>query len=148
MPLKSLSIRAVAGASRQPDCLPGQIVVMPTIPKILAKALAHDKPVISVYRHVAAIEEFVDIGAKEQAVANFMSAASAIRADVSGIEDRQRTLACDCAAPIVAVSDSKPKRPLTKAWSHESWIAVLCDFGERSRRGDRRRSQSISNGVP
>lgn len=148
MPLKGLSIGTVVSAGREPDGLSSQIVIVPTILKILPKALAHDKPVVSIYRHVAAIEEFVDIGAKEQAVANFMLAAGAVRADVRSIEDRQRALARDCAAPPVAVSDSNPERALTKAWSHEPWIAVSRDFGKRSRRSDRRGSQSISNGVP
>lgn len=48
-PLKGLSVGAVVRARRQPDGLSSQIVLVPTILKILPKALAHDKPVISVY---------------------------------------------------------------------------------------------------
>ena len=63
-------------------------------------------------RDVAAVEEFVEVGAEEEAVVDRVRFDVGEVADVGGLEDRQGALAGDGAAALVGVEDGNAEAVL------------------------------------
>ena len=88
-----------------------QLVVIPPVLELLANAFADFEVVVGRDGHVAAVEEFVDVGAEEDAVVDRVLLDVGVVADVGGFEDGERPLAGNRAAALVRVEDrTSPSR--------------------------------------
>ena len=75
-------------------------------------------------RHIASIEQAVDISPKQQTVSGFVLAAVTIGADMRGFERRQRPFLCNRAAAAVGVGHEHAESPLPEARSDQLWLSV------------------------
>ena len=63
------------------------LVVMAAVGELFLEALADEEAVIGVDREVTGIEEGVEVGPEEEAVADFMGTALRIGSDMGGFQD-------------------------------------------------------------
>ena len=77
-----------------------QRVVVPAVVELLLDAPADLEPQIGRHRHIAGVEQAVDVAPKQKAVSRLVLAAIAIGTDMRSLESRQRPLLRDRAAPM------------------------------------------------
>jgi len=99
------------------------VVVSPVL-ELLPYSPADLDPVFRGYRHIALIEQRVQVAAKQQPVIHAVLATFGIGADVSGLQHRQRTLASDRASAIVDIGHKEPERSLPQTGPDQYRLAI------------------------
>src|SRR5438094_6693009 len=94
----------------QPDLPAAEGIIGAPVLELLADPSADLQPVLRRNSDVTAIEERVQVGAKQQAVRDLVRAAVGIRTDVCRLEDGQRPLAGDGASALIRLRHSDSER--------------------------------------
>lgn len=88
---------------------------------ILAKCVGDLEAVLGRDRHVAQVEQAVDVASEQQPVGDVVRAAVGVRHDVRRLEHRQRVLARDRARAVVCVEHRHPEDALrSRGFTHRS----------------------------
>ena len=89
------------------------------------------KSQIGRYRHIAGVEQAVNVPPQEKAVSRLVRAAFAIGTNMRGLQGRQRPLLGDRAAPSVDICDKHPKCTLSEPRPNEVRLAkARAGFGD------------------
>src|SRR6267378_1604689 len=129
----------------QPDLPAAEGIVIASVLELLADASADLQPVLRRNGDVTAIEERVQVGAKQQAVRDLVLAAVGVRTDVRRLEDGQRPLAGDGASALIRVGHEDPERALAETRADGDRSAEATG---RRRLGDAAPTQPIHHGLP
>lgn len=113
-------------------------VVRLAVVELLAEPFPYDEAVVFIDRHVATIEEPVEIAPERQPVADVVSSSVGERLDMCGVEHGKGVLGGHGARAVVGVEDADAEdglpepRPTSLGWA----VAVHVFPNDRGRRGD------------
>ena len=124
MPAQEFGVGTIPRVAWHIHRLPVERIVGVAVVILIPKSAADFCPHVRRDREVAFVEQPVQVRSEENAVANLVRTALAERKDVTGLEDRQRMLTGDRAAPVVGVSDSNAERLLAKSRTDERGCTV------------------------
>ena len=82
---------------------------------------------------MAVVEQAVNVGTQQQAVAGAIRTLGGMRPDVGGFESRKAPLPGGCAVPVVRGGDERPKCPLPEPGFCEIRLAESRFFDGRGR---------------
>lgn len=88
------------------------LVLVLAVVEVLLQPRADHHPEVGGYRHVAPVEQGVDVGAQKEAVIDSVGAAFAHGLDVGSLEDREDLLAGDGATLLVDVGNEEAEGSL------------------------------------
>src|SRR6185437_2212426 len=97
---------------------------MAAILEFLADSPAHFETMILGHRHIAGVEQAVQVATHENAVRSRVFAAFGIWLDMSGLKSGQRPLARYRASPIVEIGDQQPEGSLSEPRTNQGRLAI------------------------
>jgi hypothetical protein len=123
MVFKVLLIGPVVFFVWQPDLFLIELIVGFAVVELFVEAAAHLKSVVGIDGNVPAVVEFVDVGAEQDSVGDFVTALIGIGSDVGSFEDGQRVLPGDGTFTVNG-SDFHAKTTLAESHAEEGGGAV------------------------
>ena len=111
MPLQVLPPRPMLGTPGNPQLRATEVVVVLPVVEVGVDVVAYLELVVRCDRHVAGIEQLVDIGPQQQPVPDIVLWFFLEGPDVSRLERRKCLLACYSALPPVHVGNDGPEDP-------------------------------------
>ena len=135
VPGQGIGIGSLRGFSRRTDPLTVKGIVMPAVFKLLLDAAADLEVKIGRDRHIAGVEQAVDVAPQQKAVPGLMFSAVAIGSYMRRLKRRQGPLLRDRAAPPVNVGHQHTECALPEAGPDEMGLPEprlpFRDAGER-----------------
>ena len=92
-----------------------QLVVVAAVVEFVLEPAGHPKLVLGSHRHVAEVEEPMDVGSEEEPVGDEVRSLRRVRSDVGRFEHRDDPFTGDGTPPLVGVEDAKAERALAEA---------------------------------
>ena len=105
------------------DPLAVKRVVVSTVIELFPNAPADLKMEAGRHRHIAGIEQAVDVAPQQEPVPWLVFATLAIRPNMRSFESRQRPLLRDRATPMVDICHQHAERTLSKPWANKLGLA-------------------------
>src|SRR5688572_13351849 len=103
---------------------PVERIVRSAVSIVLLEPRTDLEPVLRCNRDVALIEEPVQVGPKQNAIADIVGTMLRVRLDVRSLQSGQRMLLCDRTRPRVRIHHGDTEDSLAKPWLNQLWRAV------------------------
>ena len=131
MPGQGIGIGVLADIFGCADPLTVKCVVGLAVIKFLPNAPADLEMEAGRYRHIACVEQTVNVPPQQEPVPWLVFATLAVRSNMRSLESRQSPLLCDRATPMVDICHQHAERALSKPWANKLGLAKsstrLCD---------------------
>ena len=103
---------------------------MLAVVEFLPDAVADLEAQLGRYRHIAGIEQAVNVASQKQAIAGLVHSAVAEGTDVGRFQRRQRSLLGNGTTPTVDIGDQYAEGALPQSRTHEMWLSetLICEL--------------------